>query len=128
MELIIHHFIGTYNTSLVSFINASVINQCNAYNTSHVTFTNTSITTLNASVVSSFTNLQNLSCINSSFLYVNISNLSCISASFNIINISTLKCTDLYNTINTSIINSNNNYVVLMRNLHVALHKPSLKI
>ena len=46
------------------------------------------------------------------FLYVNISNLSCISASFNSINCSNISCTDLYNFINTSIINSNNNYNV----------------
>ena len=107
----------SYNTSLCTFINSSLVSYntsvttaLSSYNTSLCTFINSSIVSYNVSVISAFTNLQNLSSINSSFLYVNISNLSCISASFNIINISTLKCIDLYNFINTSIINSNNNY------------------
>ena len=71
-------FVGGHNISLSGYTN----NQCSLYNSSITTFINTSITTLNTSIVNSFTNLQNLSSINSSFLYVNISTLSCISASF----------------------------------------------
>ena len=81
-----------------------------AVSTSLVTFTNTSITTFNTSIVNAFTNLQNLSCVNSSFIFINVGNLSRVSGSFYIINISTLKCTDLYNFINTSITANVNNY------------------
>ena len=74
------------------------------------TFINSSITSFNISVHRPLENLQNLSCINSLYLYVNINNLSFVSASFNIKNISTLKCTDLYNFRNTPIINNTNKY------------------
>ena len=66
--------VGNYNTSLVSFINAFMINQCNSYNTSLISFINTSIISYNVSVTLAFTNLQNLSRDSSSFSYVNISN------------------------------------------------------